>query len=208
MPPVPITPAPAATTPTSQPQAGGDPTETISLEEARKLRSEAANLRKRMKAFEDAEAAAQAASLTEVERLKKQHADLQTQHNALIAEAKEIRLLRAVELSAIKLEFKHPEIAAKLLDRADLEYEEDGSTPKNISKLLEKLLKNMPELAKEQAPTQQASNGTAPTAGTPPAPTMPTPALPAMNPGRSSIAAPNSLPPGKVTRLTDIPWSR
>src|SRR5947209_5684008 len=88
----PTAPQPQAgnTTPT-EPQAGEshNTAEQISLDEARKLRSEANNLRKRLKAFEDAEQAARDAQLSEVERVKKLHADaeakIKQQHQQLIA---------------------------------------------------------------------------------------------------------------------------
>src|SRR5229473_7318923 len=69
------TSAPGGQTTTSEPLAGDD--QQISLEEAKKLRSEAASLRKRMKAFEDEKAAAEAAKLTEQEKLQKQLTDTQ-----------------------------------------------------------------------------------------------------------------------------------
>lgn len=191
------TPAPAAThTPDAQ---AADGSEYISLDEARKLRSEAANLRKRMKAFEDAEQAARDAQLSEVERTKKQHADLQAEHETYRRTAQERIVRYEVAMQAQKLGIIHPDAAAKLLDWSELEYDEDG-TPKNADKLLEKLLKTMPYLARANEPATPAP--TQPTQATP-APVTPT--IPAMNPGRSSFnAAANAPKPGVKPSWNDV----
>ena len=190
------TPAPAAT-PTPEPQAG-DGQETISLEEARKLRSEAANLRKRMKAFEDAEEAAKQAQLSEIERTKAAHAKAQSELETYKRTAQERMVRYEVAARAAALGIIHPDAAAKLLDWSELEYDDDG-TPTNADKLLEKLLKNMPYLARPAEPATPAQ----------PAPSQPTPAphaptVPAMNPGRSSIAAPTQRPPGQKPSWNDV----
>src|SRR5437660_11568140 len=99
-----VTPtAQAATITSPDAQADDGNTETITLEEARKLRSEAQALRKRMKAFEDAEQAAKDASLGEVERINKQYAALQEQHETLAAELLEARVYQDVARHAAKL---------------------------------------------------------------------------------------------------------
>src|SRR2546430_219131 len=74
----------AGTLSTSEPQAGEGTNETISLEEAKKLRSEAASLRKRLKAFEDAEAKAKEAQLSEQQKLENRLAELHAQHEQAV----------------------------------------------------------------------------------------------------------------------------
>ncbi|HLZ64393.1 MAG TPA: hypothetical protein VKR06_46275 [Ktedonosporobacter sp.] len=188
------TPAPAGATPTTKPA-------TTTLEEAlariaelehshKNAVEERDRHRKKLSGYEEAEKKAQEAQLSEVERIKKQHADLQSQHDALVRETQELRVHQSVERHAARLKFIRPEIAAKLLDWSEIEYEENGS-PKNIDKLLEKLVKSMPELA--HASSQQAPS-------TPNQPT--TPAIPAMNPGRTAIQQP-SAQPGRPPRLSD-----
>lgn len=172
------------------------------------LRKENAAHRKKLSAYEETEKQqaeakklADEAQLSEIDRVKKQHAEIQSQHNALMLELQETRIQHAVERAAHDLKFIHPEIAGRLLDRAELEFEDNG-TPKNAKQLLEKLLKAMPELARTETPAQQPA---IPQSATPSAPTRPgTPALPAMNPGRTQITPPGSLPSGKPVRLADI----
>lgn len=145
--------------------------------------------RKKLSRYEEAEKQAQEAQLSEVERLKKQHAELQAQHEEYTRRMQERVVRYELEREAARLGLIRPELAFKLIDWTELEFAEDG-TPKNADKLLEKLLKEYPELAKprEALPFGQ------PVA----------PQLPAMNPGRSSIASPNQLPPGPPPRLSDI----
>lgn len=180
-------PQPQAGDPQPTPQAGDG--ENISLEEAKKLRSEAANLRKRMKAYEEAEAATKAAQMTEQEKLQKQHADLQSQHDTLAAELLEARVHQEVGRLAGKLNFiVSPELVARLLDWEEIEFGDDAK-PANIEKLLEKLAKSAPELVRVEQPanTQPANRP---------------PVTPAMNPGRSSITQPGAQP-GKIPTLDE-----
>ena len=87
------TPAQAATITSPDAQAADGNNEPISLDEAKKLRQEAASLRKRekdvlaqLKAYQDKEQATKDAELSEVERVNKQYADLQEQQEALAAD--------------------------------------------------------------------------------------------------------------------------
>jgi len=155
--------------------------------------------RKKLTAYEEAERKAQEAQLSEIERVNKQRADLQSEKDALATELQETRVHQAVERYANKLNFVVPaEMVARLMDWADIEYE--NGRPTNVEKLLEKLAKSAPDLIrKQEAPATPTE--------VPPARGN-TPAIPAMNPGRSSIAAPNSVPPGKPIKLSDVQWSR
>jgi hypothetical protein len=153
------TPGGSPTTP-SEPQAGDDT--TISLDEAKKLRSEAANLRKRLKSFEDADAQRQAASLTEQEKLQKQLADLQSAREADIARALTAEIsLTAAELGVAPQYLKR---VAHMLDWEELELGDDGE-PKNIKALIETLIKEMPPgftVAGGARPASQAGGATNP----------------------------------------------
>ncbi len=149
--------------------------------------------RKKLSTYEKAEQDAKEARLSEIERIQKQHSDLQTQHNALATELQETRVHQAVERAASKLNFVVPaEMVARLIDWTEIEYE--NGRPTNVEKLLEKLTKSAPDLIKQQQPADPAH--------TPPARGN-TPVIPAMNPGRSSIVAPGSIQPGRIPRLSD-----
>jgi len=186
-----VTPtAPAATITSPDAQAADGNTEAISLEAARKLRSEAENLRKKLKAYEDAEQAAKDASLGEVERINKQYAALQEQHEALAAELLEARVYQDVARHAAKLNFILPaDMLAKLLlnDLDAIEFE-DGK-PKNIEALLQNLAKATPEIVKTAQQEQQQQKRA--------------PMIPAMSPERSSIQPPGQNTPGKRWKLDD-----
>ncbi len=185
------TPALAATTTTTAPPAG-DEQETISLAEARKLRHEAQELRKRIKAYDDAQAQAEAAKLSETERQAKELADSKQRNEDLAAELMEAHVHQDIARFASKFNFIiSPDLIARLLDFADVEWDEDTGRPTNIEKLLEKLAKSAPDLVKaEQAPTQPQARQA--------------PTTPAMNPGRSSIASPGTSMPGRIPRLEDL----
>lgn len=148
--------------------------------------------REKLTTYEKAEQEAKDAELSELERIKKQHSELQATHDTYSRQMQERIIRYEVERQAAKMHVIDPDAAVKLLDLSELEYDEQG-TPTNADKLLEKLLKSKPYLApKLEEPA------------TPEPPARGTPALPAMNPGRSSIAAPDSFPPGKIPRLSDV----
>jgi len=188
----PVTPtAQAATITSPDAQAADGNSEPISLEAARKLRSEAEALRKRLKSYEDAEQAAKDASLGEVERVNKQYADLKEQHETLAAELLEARVYQDVARHAAKLNFILPaDMLAKLLlnDLDAIEFE-DGK-PKNIETLLQNLAKSTPEIVKTAQQDQQQQQRA--------------PAVPAMNPGRSSIASPGQNTPGRIPSWNEV----
>ena len=188
------TPAQAATTTSPDAQAADGNTESITREEARKLRSEAKALRERLKAFEDADAAAKAAQMSELEKAQKQAADLQEQQELLAAELFEARVFQDVARYADKFNFNvSADTLSRMLLLDDDAIEFENGRPTNVEKLLEKLAKAEPGLVK---PVQQQQQ-------------MGTPATPAMNPGRSTITAPGSgAAPGKIPRLDDIQWKR
>lgn len=141
-------PAGAATptsTQSSQPTSSGD--ESLTLEDAKKLRSEAANLRKRLKEFEDAKAAAEAASLTDIQKLQRQHETVSKQAEAYRAKIAQM----TVQIEAQRLGIVDPEVAATLIS-ARLEFGDDGA-PTNAEALLKDLAKSKPYLVGQ--PTQQ-----------------------------------------------------
>ena len=199
------TPQTQAVTP-PEPQAG-DGNEPFSFEEAKKLRSEAQNLRKRLKAIEDQTAAEklaqEEATMSEVEKSKKRVEE--SNKRIQDAEARNQQLQQKLVASEVKIAaqaqgFHNPARISALI-KDDLEYGEDGM-PSNLDRVLTALAKSDPYLL---APKASSASDPAQTV-TPPA--QQTPTLPAMNPGRGAIAAPAPTSQGKPYTLSDFTWSR
>jgi len=177
---------------------------TVTLEEAlariaelehshKNARAAEDRLGKKLAAYEKAEQDKKDAELSDLERIKKQHADLQSQHDAYKQHA-QARIVRyEVEAAANKLNIIDPDAAVRLLDLSELEYDDNGN-PINAEKLLEKLIKAKPYLApvKQEEPERPSAPARANT-----------PALPAMNPGRTSIVPPDSVPAGARVSFQD-----
>ena len=152
-------PQPQAGTTSTEPQAGDSHNEPISLEEAKKLRSEANSLRQRLrnaearaKEFDDFKAQQETDKLSESERWQKQATDLQSKYDSDTSALTERIVRYEVERQAQRLGIIDPDAAAQLIDWDALEYDEDG-TPKNADTLLKDLLKNKPYLAGKAAST-------------------------------------------------------
>jgi chromosome segregation ATPase len=113
--------------------------ETISLEEARKLRSESANLRKRLKEAEAAEAELKKikeSELSEAEKLKAQLAE----KDAAIAQAKQQARIARVKLTAQGAGYI-PDAAERMIDWSAVEDTDDA-----IKAALEEAAKSYPWL--------------------------------------------------------------
>jgi len=132
------TTAPAAN---PDPQAG---TENISLDEAKKLRSEAQGLRKRLKELEDAKKATDDAQLSEVEKAKKGLTEAAAKAEAAEAALRTERIGREVERTAAKLHLD-PELAGRLVTADMLEFDDEGK-PTNTEKVLKGLIAKWPHL--------------------------------------------------------------
>jgi len=143
----PGTQPPAGTSPTQADEESGEQSQpaTISLEEARKLRSEANGLRKRLKDLEAAKAKTDEAELSEQQRLEKKVADLERQIADQTRDSQDKAVRYATVTSAAKLGFADPEDAYRLLDHTALEFDEDGS-PRNVADQLAALAKTKPYL--------------------------------------------------------------
>lgn len=196
----------AGVTPPSDPGAmpnnapnGETPQEsTLSLEAAMKriaelehahknAREQADRQAKKLTQYEKAEQDKRDAELSEIERIKKQNTELQSQHEAYTKAMQERIVSYEVQAQAAKLGIIDPEAASKLMDWSQLEFDESG-TPTNADKVLEKLIKSKPYLA----PPKQEPPATTPAS-------KQIPAIPAMNPGRSQITPADSLPPGPMS---------
>lgn len=156
--------------------------------------------RKKLTAYEKAEAEREAAKkaeadaqLSEVERMKKLHAETEQQAQKY----KQQFINTSVKLAAKDKGIIDPDLAAMAIT-SSLEYDKDGM-PTNVDEALDALIKNKPFLA----PTPPAEPSATPAQSAPPA-RVATPALPAMNPGRTQITPPGVLPPGQRVTLADI----
>lgn len=190
------------------------PAATLTLEEALKriadlehtqknATEEVERHRKKLTAYEKkeqeadaAKKAAEEATLSEIERVKKQYAELEEQRDTLASELFNTRVRQ--EVADLKDKF-HFVVSAKtlanllLMDESAIEFE--NGHPTNIEKLLDQLAKTERDLVREpEVAQQQGQQG------------KQAPPVPAMNPGRTNIPAPNQLPPGqrpRIPRLTD-----
>ncbi len=158
----------AGATTTTEPQAGES--ESISLDEARKLRSEASNLRKRLKELDAAhnelktfKEQKEAESLSAQEKqalaqkkIEQQLAEHQAQNGTLLRQLQEARINNEVFRNASKLNIIDIDAASKLIDASRIDYDDAGN-PTNIDTLLKELVKVRPWLAGKAQ--QQTSGG-------------------------------------------------
>lgn len=121
--------------------------ESISAEEAKKLRSEANSLRRRLAEFERAQAEAEQAKLSEVEKAQRKVAELEQQIADFQVRERDQRVRLAAVETATRLGFRSPDLAYRVLDRTQLEFNDSGE-PKNIEKLLKAVLESDPYLGK------------------------------------------------------------
>lgn len=118
---------------------GGEGEETLSVEEARKLRSEAKNLRTRLKANEDELSKLKNAGLSEEEQRK---AELGERDEKIGTLEKQNRALK-VQVAASKVGIVDPEAAAALLDWDQVD---DPDDPKSLERALKQLVEKRPWL--------------------------------------------------------------
>ena len=150
------------------PDGGQEPTsgaEPMSMDEARKLRREAQNLRKRLADLEKVDADRKQAELSEAEQAK-QTAQASQQELAKLREEHRATMVRyEVMLLASKLHVVDPDAAVRLLDLEAVETAEDGALDaKAVEAALRALLKAKPYLVKPEqvaAPETNAHSGKA-----------------------------------------------
>ena len=168
------------------------------LDRHRKFRASYDKQQAEAEAAKKAEADAQ---LSEVERYKKLHTETEQQASKYKQELISAKVAMAASAKGII----DPELAALALSMKNqawtLEYDDD-EMPTNVEKALDALIKNKPNIVSK--PADPPATATPTPAQTARAPRFATPALPAMNPGRTQIAQPGSLPFGKPVRLADI----
>ena len=143
--------------------SGQAPETTHSLAEVQAAlqaaRREAAAHRTENAALKKAQADAEAATLTEAQKVSRERDTLKAQLDSERLERQSAINRYEVQLQASKLGIVDPEAAVKLLDWESLEYADDGS-PKGLEAALKKLLASKPYLAGgQQAPAGSTTNG-------------------------------------------------
>lgn len=129
----------AGTNEDDQPQAGTEQSpadgaeepKSISLDEAKKLRSEASNLRKRLKTFEAADEARKQAEMTEADKLKADRAKLEAEQSAFTQSQRDFTARQQVIEEARKQGFKVTPERVFALVKAEIAFDDDGS-PTNV----------------------------------------------------------------------------
>ena len=129
----------AGTNEDDQPQAGTEQSpadgaeepKSISLEKAKELRSEAANLRKRLKAFEAADEARKQAEMTEADKLKADREKFETERTTFAQSQRDFTAKQQVIEEARKASFKVSPERVFALVKAEIEFNDDGA-PTNV----------------------------------------------------------------------------
>lgn len=157
-----------------------DPEKKRLSDEAAKWRKQAREQEKRLKELEAAEQARKDADLSAQERAEKKASDAEKRLADIERTTRE-RVVRAeVRVQATTVGIK-PELAMRLLDLSEVEYDDEGE-PQNIDKLLKALAKAYPELVSSSTPGASQQSGTPPSTST--TPTTPNPG--ATNPARQN----------------------
>lgn len=144
--PKPGTDAPAATVPGNQPQAGTDGApaatdDTLSLEEARKLRSEAKNLRERLKALEDEKRQRDEADLSAAQKLEREKAALEAERSQLSTRLRDAETKAIAARLGVKPDLV--DTVSALIDWDDV----DANDAKAIERAIKELVKERPSLS-------------------------------------------------------------
>lgn len=127
----------------------------------KKANSESANHRHKAKELDELKAKLEQEKLSETEKLQAQLAEkeqtiLKHQERVVRAEVKTV---------AATLGFINPATAARLIDWADIEYDEHGD-PTNIDELMKKLVKDEPYLVGKPQPSTTRVSATNPSRST------------------------------------------
>lgn len=138
-------------TPESAPQAGASTpeTETLSLEEAKKLRQEHNSLRKRLAEYERAQQEAETAKLSDLEKTSKRAETAEAALGAMRQRIGASELKVAAQAAGII----DTDIAAALLG-GKIDYDADGE-PTNVAELVAQLKKDKPHLFGSQGQPQR-----------------------------------------------------
>ncbi len=135
---------------TTQAQGQGTQSQTTATPDPREkeiaeLRRESASYRTKLKAFEEAQKAAEDAKLDELTRAQKRAQELEAAHTTATQQLQAMRVQMAVMSAASRMGIIDPDAAVRLLDTGDIEFDAAGN-PKHIDKLLTALLEARPYL--------------------------------------------------------------
>ncbi len=119
----------------------------------KKANAEAAERRKKLKAFEEAEQKRKDAELSDKERLERQLVAAQQAQEEAEAMVNDVLLRTAVDRAAAKAGFIDPEVAYQLADLSGVEIGEDGEVA-GVEKALKGLAKDKPYLLKQEGSQQ------------------------------------------------------
>jgi hypothetical protein len=139
------------------PKSEGQEPERFDAEYVKKLRAEAAQYRRRLRELETNLKAREEAELSEQERLRRRLAEAEARLFDLERERQERILQYEVKLQAAQLGIVDPDAAWRLLDLANIEFNEDG-TPRGVKQALQELLKAKPYLRGGQAIPMSPTN--------------------------------------------------
>lgn len=116
-------------------------------EELEEARREAAKLRAESKRRADADKAAEDAKLSEAERIQRELAELKAKNQELEQRDRENAFQRSAISVATKLGFRNPDMAARLIDRTQVDWTDAGQ-PRNLERLLGEILRSDPYLGR------------------------------------------------------------
>ena len=117
-----------------------------------KLRMEAAKYRKELREAQRKLEALESEKLSETERTKQEAERAKERAAALEARVKRAEVSKAAKAK----DFANPELAAKLIDPAKVELDEDGE-PVNVDQLLDDLLSEFPDLKASEKKEEEPS---------------------------------------------------
>lgn len=137
------TPAPAA--------PAAEASESISLDAARKLRSENESLRARLRDTEGKLKGHEDAALTEQERTRKDAADAAARATAAETRLRQVTTERAIERTARGLGLDE-ELAVLLTAGHTWEYDDEGALKTDVKTVLKRLVEKHPQLVAPAAP--------------------------------------------------------
>jgi hypothetical protein len=126
----------------------------------KKANAEAAKHRKDAKELAAFKDQIESEKLSQQEKLEKKLADLQKNHDDYLLRTQERIVNTEIRAQAASLGFADLNDAIRLIDRSELEYDDDGA-PINAKEVLESMLKTKPYLAKpmsKPAPSVSATN--------------------------------------------------
>lgn len=123
----------------------------------KKANEEAASHRHKAKELDELKSRAEQEKLSEVERLQLRIQELETAQSSAIIEQQETRVKAAIAKSAAQLNVIDIEAAEKLLNWAEIEYDDKGM-PENIDALLKDLVKAKSYLVSQTQQRHSATN--------------------------------------------------